>query len=130
MGDFEVAIRTRSFGVDYTLWDAFPVEMGQLLKQVYVLHKYGPGIAGIYTVLVVINRCAEVVGQGLSFLYGPAILTVRQFCPQFSLGFLHYAIKSKTVARNNGVKTVFFRNKDRMLGYVRWDGEGWSELHI
>lgn len=36
MGDFEVAVSSCSFGVDYSFWDSFPIEMGEFVDKVEI----------------------------------------------------------------------------------------------
>lgn len=49
VGDFEVAMRTRAFGVNHSLRDALPVEMRILLEQVQVFEQCVPALTHCQT---------------------------------------------------------------------------------
>lgn len=51
--NLEVAVGTGTFGVNYALGDAFAVEVGEFLNQVYILQQYGSAFTNGEGILVV-----------------------------------------------------------------------------
>lgn len=92
LGDLENTVSTGSLGMDHTLWNSLPVEVGDLVDQVEVLkHDWSLGSRS-HRVLVVVNWGARRSSQSLSsvHLFFKLIIQIL-FALPFKL--LHYSNK-------------------------------------